>query len=534
MIKNINRYLILALILISYFTLSLLVLDFVPIQEADGYSRVVIARDLAYTPGSIFRNFLQGGDWLPLYFSLFAGLIRIFGKPMFTVRFFTLVFSSLGILFFYFIVKLAFRSKSIAIFSLLFLVTSYFFINLSLQPLSEPIFNLFFLIALYLLLKRRYIFSFVFLNFANMVRYEGWFLTLAFLCFMIYEEWREKRFSIRKSSLFLLFCLLLSIAFPSFWMAVNFKMNNDPLFFLREKMINAQIGDHGGETFSLVFASETWLKKLFEILPIYSFPLFFYGLFFILKSKSKEAIFLFILSFCIYTSLVFQVFTGSMEWRPARFLNLTFLFLVPFVITGAIETQRLNKFLPRIILIIIFSLNLLLSYKNLGVPDLFYNLRDYTSRKAKYNLKNLDVLGKTSFDNSSEEDSRELIGFLHSFLSPDSFYTVGAETNNSRIILETEIPPGRYQEFSSVAFQVRTDSWQDAVRDVIIHGIKERGRDNYFVFSQEEIAPRIVGLDCQNIGEGRFLSLENRSYAYECIFQNSSFTVFKIYASEGF
>jgi hypothetical protein len=299
------------------------------ISESDAYARVNVA--ISQKNAGLFFN-KYGGTWLPFYFTIMSSLLSIFNYPLLVPRLVTLFFSLGSVIAIYFYTKLFTKNKSIALLSSLFLLLFPLRIYLGTQTLSEPIFVFFLLTSFVFIAKDRLsykeiFFSLFFLNTAHGIRYESW-MALPFIWFLI----ANKPISINKKLIF----VLLSIAFPILWLYLNFLYKGSFLTFFNQKYEVAQnyiIPEYYSFNLSLI----AWVKKLIIIFPISYLIISIFSLKKIFKQLTVKNIFYYGLPFFFFGMLVLQVFLGTMEWLPIRYLLIPTTFLIPLLSSSMYE-----------------------------------------------------------------------------------------------------------------------------------------------------------------------------------------------------
>ena len=89
----------------------------------------------------------------PLYYIILKGWDYLFGNSLFSLRFFSVLFSALAIITFYFFVKFAFKNRNLALFSSLLFAFSYFQIQYAMEARMYSLGTFLVIISTFLFLK---------------------------------------------------------------------------------------------------------------------------------------------------------------------------------------------------------------------------------------------------------------------------------------------------------------------------------------------------------------------------------------------
>lgn len=348
------------------------------IAEGDAYSRVNIAVEQKMI-NLKFNKY--GGTWLPLHFSLYVAALELYDNSLFTPRILTLTFSLASVFSLYFFTLAMEKNKNIALISailFLFFPLRYY---LSTQTLSETTFLFFLITALTFLLYKKLdlkkiILFLLFINFAHGIRYESWFLLPIFWLLIFIKKINLK---------IKILTILGTLFFPLYWIYLNSTYRGDYLRFFSEKYEVAQ-NSIIPEYFNLQLSYAAWKNKLIPLLP---FPLIFFTLFTLKdyykskKIKLEKLIYL-LLPFYLIAILILQVFLGTMEWFPTRYLVIPLTFLIPILSSALYKAfifsinnfkkysySGLLKTAPIIIISILFIIEASLSkkYTQLEIND---------------------------------------------------------------------------------------------------------------------------------------------------------------------
>lgn len=205
--------------------------------SADDYSRTVISWDWLQDPR------IYSGVWLSMHFWLNGIFIWIFRDLTLGPLIANTIFSVLTLVYLYLLFEKIF-TRNIAIISCLLYCVFPFQVWLSTSAMPEAGFFFFVTACFYYFVlwyrnigtesKLHYyiLASALCLNFANMLRYEGWFFTAAFIIIIGVLSYRKFRLS-RAFYHNLLLSLISGITIL-WWLWLNYRDYGDPFFFIKE------------------------------------------------------------------------------------------------------------------------------------------------------------------------------------------------------------------------------------------------------------------------------------------------------------
>jgi len=204
---------------------------------ADDYSRTVISWEWLQNPR------IYSGVWLSLHFWINGIFIWFFRDLTLAPIIINTLFSVLTLVFLYLIFEKIF-TRQIAVISCLLYSVFPFQVWLSTSGMPESTFFFFVTLCFYSLIRwyekteRKnkplmfLIISIVSLNIANLLRYEGWFFTGAFIILVLLLSYRNHK--LRKTT-FTNFALTFTSAITIiWWLSLNNLDYGDPLFFIKE------------------------------------------------------------------------------------------------------------------------------------------------------------------------------------------------------------------------------------------------------------------------------------------------------------
>jgi hypothetical protein len=351
------KFLLFFLIILAFlFSLPLI---FKPMNtEADAYVRSNIAKEMQNK--NIFIE-TEVNTWLPLHTSILSLSLYIYNNPLLIPRLLTLIFSTGSIiLIFYYSQILGLDKKTsstAALLAAIFPLRYYF----STTTLTEPVFSFFFIFALILLFKPKpqYFLGMIFLNISHGIRYDSWLLLPLIWLLLIFKKTKVKKIVLFPAT----------IIFPVIWMAISYMQTGNPIIFFQTKYSIAQ-HDPPPEFGNLILASKVWIESLMSVYPLVLILVFILGLYIFIKNSGRAwKKILSIIPVYLFILLIFQVYIGSMEWYPPRYLYLSIILSLPFVSYCLLFLYKqakikLNKLSFSILIILIFFL-FCLSYPSL-------------------------------------------------------------------------------------------------------------------------------------------------------------------------
>lgn len=203
---------------------------------ADDYSRTVISWDWLQSPR------IYSGVWLSLHFWIEGIFIWIFKDLTLAPIICNTLFSALTLVYLYLTFERIF-TRQVAVISTLIYCAFPFQVWLSTSAMPEPVFFFFITLAIYYFVVwyqkhdvknsiQYIIISAVSLNIANLLRYEGWFFTVAFIIMIGILSFKKnknnRQFYINTAY------SLLSVISILWWLYLNNRDYGDPFFFIKE------------------------------------------------------------------------------------------------------------------------------------------------------------------------------------------------------------------------------------------------------------------------------------------------------------
>lgn len=376
------------MIILAAFFISLDDLKNPMIAEGDAYSRFNNAyKD--FQNKILFEKYT--GPWLPIHFTILS-LPFYFGIGHMGPRIITLILNLLSFISLYFYTKNITKNKKTAILSVFLYLILPLRIILSTQTLTEGVFMFFLLNSLIFLTKtnKNYFVSSLFLFIAQGIRFEAW-LILPFIFIIVICDTKLKL--INKINYLILFS-----AFPIIWIINNYYLYKNPFFFFSEKKEIASQRENSNY-FNWINSFNAWIDKLLINFSRIDIFLYFSSLF--LTKTNKKKIFYFSLPIYFFFILVFQVYIGSMEWEPHRYLSIPITLALPFLADailqiGIIIKKRINIKISLVSLILILTNIAVFHYKSF---DSLYHMMNWNMTFYKDDFNNLIINFKKIYEN---------------------------------------------------------------------------------------------------------------------------------------
>ncbi|MFZ5376215.1 MAG: hypothetical protein ACOZAN_00915 [Patescibacteria group bacterium] len=278
--------------------------------------------------------------WLPWHASIMA-LGLFLHKSFFTLRIETLIIASLipAVIFKYAQIFSNNRTKKTAIAVTSAILAIFLPIRLiySTTTLTEPVFALFFLSSIYFLFKNKpnFLLAIISLNIAHGIRYESWYLLPIIILYIMVGNRNIPLWQRLSVSVF-------SMAFPIFYMYQYYEHAGSALGFFFEKKNFAQLSPipHFGNLQMSFFA---WWHLLVASVSPTILLLAAVGTFAL--KKTLKTLLLIAMPLVAFISLVVQVYLGTMEWFPIRYLYFIELQLLPLSCLGIFRiSQMIDQF----------------------------------------------------------------------------------------------------------------------------------------------------------------------------------------------
>ena len=377
--KYLFSYLVLILIISLVFSLLLLEFDLYYVSDNDVFARVM---GIINYDGIKSVNF--NSVWLPFYKIIF-GSIYFFLPNISSIFLLNIFFSSLGIFGIYLFSKSIFKDINISLLS----ITAYLYFPLrtllSVLPLTETFFTSLLIFSLYFLSKitSKYYYIFFSLTYFLMtgLRFEAWYLIPFFLIIILMLKISKKKKLVMMISM---------ILFPLLYLLINLITKDNALFFLGRKMLYADLGSIDNY-YSIPYAFKGWFSQLRMVYPLSFLLLYFHGIYLVYQEKKVLSSLISLIPIYLFFMLVVQVYLGTMEWFPARYLLPVLVLTFPYLSLSLITlfkklTSYFSKKLDLMIkLLFLLFFCVVLFFKTKNTQNIFY-CNDYCSRYKLFNF----------------------------------------------------------------------------------------------------------------------------------------------------
>lgn len=323
--------------------IRLIVFNEVGDHPGDGAYRIILTINWLKDP-----YFITGDLWPPLHLYLSALAVEILGDPFNSIRLVSLIFGTIIIFPYYYLVKSLF-DKRVATISTLILTFLSIHVQYSTYSMSEVPFAFFLTISLYFFFRfkreekkkiNNLIISAIFLNIASMTRYEAW-LFIPLLTILVLnnisdiEYVREFPFTRNKVAIYFYTFLIISSIFPILWTIGNYHLYGDPFYgqswsdnWIRT---NAVLNpDSQWLNPPLIKKLTTWPGAVFHTLNIVSIFAGIGLLISLYKKRNLEFLSIFIILIGIFT---YKLINVTMLPQPRHFI-MPILFIIPFFTIG--------------------------------------------------------------------------------------------------------------------------------------------------------------------------------------------------------
>jgi len=286
------------------------------ISSPDGYSRLV---------NGIFASKFPSGntiyDWLPGNKVILSSAINISPNNNNTLaRIESWLAIPLTAIFLSLTVFQLSRNVVVALFAPALLLINPISNYLSLQTLSENNWVLLSSISIFFLCQKKqklWSVGFLFWSLSQTIRYESWYLT-PIIIFVFYFLHRNRKASV--------IFLLTSIVFPFYWLVSTNIHTGDYFYFWGKKMAIASKGP-AHIYHHLVPSFTVWYSQLINLFTPMTLVIFITSSVILIRRNN----FLFLLGMTVFFGLVAQVYFGTMEHFPIRYLS-----LIPFAVISTI------------------------------------------------------------------------------------------------------------------------------------------------------------------------------------------------------
>jgi len=360
--KSYNHFILFWVIILSAIVIRIVAFAFSEnsiLGDMQAMDRILIVKDWLDNENLIIPAWSFG----PLHLSLLKILFRFFDDHLLVARLNSFFFG-IGMLFLYYLLILyEFKDRQVSLLSLLFLSLLPVIVLNSVVSQAMSMFNFFIILSLIFFIKSirntdasisiNLILSGIFLNFAGMVRFEGWFfvpiLGISILFF--------KKFKFRYAILFVILCSI----FPLYWIFLNYEATSNPFYFLQVT----------GNTFKYELSMDLlsqkilgWPKMLIKNLGLLIFIPSILGI--ILSLKLRKSLFFLGIFLVIFFIFEFATIINRYDYSIISRSTFLCLFIIPYASLTLVyfyrKTQKYN-YIKWIIPVYIF-ISILFSLKH--------------------------------------------------------------------------------------------------------------------------------------------------------------------------
>jgi len=318
------------------------------VAESDAYVRALKAWE-PWIRGDFWHlDFTD--SWLPLHALILRVSLIFSTDPHDAPRILTFIVSSLGIPIFYAYVR-SYFVRSYALLSTLLFTLFPLRLVLGTQTMSEGVFLPLFLLVVTAINNVRLnpqalSAALLGLSLITGIRYEGWFL----LPYIWLNIW------MRLGPLFLRVTAILLTTITPLWYLLNEqRYSGDILTPLYHKITIAHMGSHP-EYFDLFLSLQAVASAFMKTVPLPYLALAAIGFFTLYtqtakpppySTPKKEPLLLtharLLLPLFFLTTLLVQVYLGTMEWIPARYFLITATLLIGYLPAGMVQIYKVSR-----------------------------------------------------------------------------------------------------------------------------------------------------------------------------------------------
>ena len=315
--------------------------------EADAYSRAMQAWEGIHP--SVEVSDYYNAVWLPFHKAILHTIFTYFPYLEVSGRIVTFVIATLGIGVYYWYVRQYFSQTIASLSTILFTMLPLRYV-LGTQTLSEGIFYPFFLFVLGALGRKRLstlslILLSISLSIASGIRYEMWWL--------LPIVWMHYMYRLKDAGS-KAFWIIVSLIVPIWWTIETFRHTGIPFAFALTKITTAHtVGSVA--FFNLYISNEQAMQALYACIPLPFLILVIIGVYthhiqhasheVVDTTKKKEHILNLLWYFLpIYFLLTIniQVYLGTMEWIPQRYVFIPVVLLLPYFFQGVVFCFQKN------------------------------------------------------------------------------------------------------------------------------------------------------------------------------------------------
>lgn len=295
-----------------------------------------------------------------------------------------------------------FTIKKVSLTSGILLITLPLVLFLSTQTLTELPFTIPFIFSLYFLFKSKpnYAASIIALNIAHSFRFESWFILPLIFAYLV----SENSLSHFKKALY----IILYSFFPIFWILFGYYTTGVWYDFFLDKYTHASEKNFDHTYGNIFISTHRWLVSLAVSVPHTFPPLWIIGVTFSIFNIRKKILFSALIPLYLFIVLILQVYLGTMEWQPTRYLAPIIILSLPFISYALVHIIQIFKSY-KLFLIALFLIICLDYHRNVGLvhhnliekweylPVLSQDISTFLNGRNAYFLENI-TYSDTSLD----------------------------------------------------------------------------------------------------------------------------------------
>lgn len=368
--KILNKYKYLWIVLISIFLFKLISHSLSPLISpysgfADAHVRVIMAKN------DVIPTY---GAWFPLHLRLIQFSLALYDNIFISPRILSIIISISLFATFLLYIRAFYKEQIVILVAAFLYVLNPLLSSAFTVPINEPLFALFFLIAFIMLVKRKPFHAVVLFNLAHMIRFESWYF-FPIVLFYILNKWSFRE---------VIFLSLGYFIYPLYWMLQNYVYTGDAIFFLSARARHVIEQGRPYRTYLEVLAR--WGRIFIIQLGFLNVISIFYAL-----KKRKAAAFPLVSSLYLVIMLIIQIYAGSMEWYPEKYVYLPILLIIPVTAKGIVSWWREGRAYLRIALILISLVTIFFWVRQ----DYFFKARNFQIPEVS---KSIQVLGASKIN----------------------------------------------------------------------------------------------------------------------------------------
>lgn len=289
-------------------------------------------------------NYLTDFSWLPFYNKIMAWPLKLYFDPSgLSVRCLTLLVTLLTSGLVYILTYELTKLKSLSIVAASFFLINPLTINLSTLTLSESLWSFLVILSITFLMgkdKKYWVWGILSWMVSQGVRYESWYLTPV-LIFIVWMRHKNLRL--------LVLVFLSSLVFPFYWMLESYKYTGVYLNIINIKKYYAANGPSNIYG-NLWESAKVWFQRIDWVILWPFILVFILGI----PQAVKQKNWLWLIPTISVVLLITQVFLGTMEYFPARYLVILPATIYPFVAATLKKTYVNDRVFGLVVIVLLF------------------------------------------------------------------------------------------------------------------------------------------------------------------------------------